>query len=310
MTLQTTEGFLGKGNYGVARMNGGFASRPQVGVARGPGFVDRFARDVRTWLDARRESLISLASGTRPDGIGLLWCEPWDGTTSLRAPANSIRSSSRCVGASGSPSWASASQGRGVSTEAARVDGKASRWASRATSGSRSKRDDAGKALTVSANGFNYVAPVEPPLRRRLRARAAAQSLRPEDGDAPVLIARVLARGQGETNGLHERVLELPADGSRPASPSPPRAQRLGALAQRRVEQVGGERPQAGAAAGAVRAGAGGRRERSSTSTDKRPDPFDRPLRRARRRDLLPSTSGDDVGLRRPHGRRALARRP
>lgn len=34
LSLQTQEGFLGAGNYGVSRMNGGFASRPGVG---GPG---------------------------------------------------------------------------------------------------------------------------------------------------------------------------------------------------------------------------------------------------------------------------------
>ena len=39
LTLQTMEGFLGAGNYGISRMNGGFASRPAVGLAPagGPG---------------------------------------------------------------------------------------------------------------------------------------------------------------------------------------------------------------------------------------------------------------------------------
>jgi CRISPR system Cascade subunit CasA len=32
--LQTTGGFLGAGNYGIARMNGGFATRPFVGLGR------------------------------------------------------------------------------------------------------------------------------------------------------------------------------------------------------------------------------------------------------------------------------------
>jgi CRISPR system Cascade subunit CasA len=33
LTLQTMQGFLGAGNYGISRMNGGFASRPSVGLA-------------------------------------------------------------------------------------------------------------------------------------------------------------------------------------------------------------------------------------------------------------------------------------
>lgn len=37
LTLQTWEGFLGSGNYGISRMNGGFASRPFVGPAPAGG---------------------------------------------------------------------------------------------------------------------------------------------------------------------------------------------------------------------------------------------------------------------------------
>ena len=36
VTLQTTEGFLGAGNYGISRMNGGFASRMSLGVRPHP----------------------------------------------------------------------------------------------------------------------------------------------------------------------------------------------------------------------------------------------------------------------------------
>ena len=36
VTLQTTEGFLGAGNYGISRMNGGFASRMSLGVRPTP----------------------------------------------------------------------------------------------------------------------------------------------------------------------------------------------------------------------------------------------------------------------------------
>jgi CRISPR system Cascade subunit CasA len=34
VTLQTMEGFLGAGNYGISRMNGGFANRPGFSVSR------------------------------------------------------------------------------------------------------------------------------------------------------------------------------------------------------------------------------------------------------------------------------------
>ena len=55
LTLQTMEGFFGRGNYGIARMNGGFASRPALAVAPGLHWAERFRRDVGVWLDARQE---------------------------------------------------------------------------------------------------------------------------------------------------------------------------------------------------------------------------------------------------------------
>jgi CRISPR system Cascade subunit CasA len=230
VTLQTTEGFLGKGNYGVSRMNGGFASRPQVGVAKGPGFADRFARDVRAWLD-QRDDLVDRYSYDR-DGLALLWCDPWDGATSLpltRLDPFFVEVCRRVrLTAEGARIIA-----RGVSTESARVDAKLNLgvvgdlWIP-------VKKEDAGKALTVSARGFDYA------LLTQLLfdgdfAHAAAQSLREEDGVAPVLVARALARGQGETNGLHERVLEIPARVRSYYARADGR-QRLGSVARRRVE--------------------------------------------------------------------------
>lgn len=56
-SLQTQEGFLGAGNYGISRMNGGFASRPSVGLVPRGGPGRRFVRDVR--------QLVALRSITR-----------------------------------------------------------------------------------------------------------------------------------------------------------------------------------------------------------------------------------------------------
>ena len=45
IALQTMEGFLGRGNYGISRMNSGFGSRPLVGLAPAAAFAG-FPRDV------------------------------------------------------------------------------------------------------------------------------------------------------------------------------------------------------------------------------------------------------------------------
>jgi CRISPR system Cascade subunit CasA len=50
VTLQTCQGFLGAGNYGISRMNGGFASRPGLGFRHGHSWSEHFQRDVRVLL--------------------------------------------------------------------------------------------------------------------------------------------------------------------------------------------------------------------------------------------------------------------
>lgn len=67
------------------------------------------------------------------------------------------------------------------------------------------ERED-GEALTVGRRGFHYEL-----LTRILFefAPAAAQVIRPADGDSVLLVASVMARGQGKTDALHDRVLPL-----------------------------------------------------------------------------------------------------
>lgn len=80
--LQTTQGFLGAGNYGIARMNGGFSSRPCVAFAPSQDAGARFLRDLSALLQAR-ESLIQDLGYAQRGALGFVWCAPWDGTKSL-----------------------------------------------------------------------------------------------------------------------------------------------------------------------------------------------------------------------------------
>lgn len=82
VNLQTSQGFLGAGNYGISRMNGGFASRPLMGVAPSLSTGARFVRDVDVILGAR-PSLLEAAYGYAADGLALLWLAPWNGDESL-----------------------------------------------------------------------------------------------------------------------------------------------------------------------------------------------------------------------------------
>lgn len=76
VSKQTSEGVLGQGNYGVARMNGGTSSRPCVAIVPSLEWAPRFQRDVGLWL----ENLVALRKehGYRGE-VGLVWLLPWDG---------------------------------------------------------------------------------------------------------------------------------------------------------------------------------------------------------------------------------------
>ena len=84
--LQTMAGFLGAGNYGIARMNGGFSARPCLGLAP----ADAWTRRASVQRHAADAGWARVAAGRpsglfriRRTGLALLWLEPWDGRTSL-----------------------------------------------------------------------------------------------------------------------------------------------------------------------------------------------------------------------------------
>jgi CRISPR system Cascade subunit CasA len=203
-SLQTQEGFLGAGNYGISRMNGGFSSRPALGVAPAGGVGMRWRRDVAALLAAREDiaETFGLESGS---GIALLWLPAWDGAKSLAFAAidpfyieicRRIRLVADDDGQLGA---------RGTGTKAARIDAAARKG----VTGDAWMPVEEDKALTLGADGFNYSLAVELAWGSKYR-RTAAQALRPEDGTTGIaLLAQGVVRGQGKTEGYHERRIPL-----------------------------------------------------------------------------------------------------
>lgn len=85
LTLQTMAGFLGRGCYGIARMNGGQSSRWCFGLSPvnvGPG--GHLVSDLRYMLSTREDTVSRhreyfASSG----GTALVWLTPWDGAKSM-----------------------------------------------------------------------------------------------------------------------------------------------------------------------------------------------------------------------------------
>lgn len=199
VTLQTTEGFLGAGNYGISRMNGGFATRMSLGVRpSGGGASGAFRRDVRRLLvDAR----------SRPDrrsGLALLWTESWDGTRSLdftRMDELYVEVCRRVrlrLGSSGIEALAAGSKCARVA--AAELKGKTDDpWAPIKADGSTSH--------TPTGVGFGYRQMANLLDRQKVTEPLLARLHEEDDREGLTIVASALVRGQGKTEGLHRRVV-------------------------------------------------------------------------------------------------------
>jgi CRISPR system Cascade subunit CasA len=204
VTLQTMEGFLGAGNYGVSRMNGGFSNRPGLSIAPPGGVGAHVARDIERLIKLHETILDT--STYDDEGLALVWLEPWDGVTPLRPDRLDpyyveICRRIRLVENEGEISaFASGSKAARIAfgKDAKGLTGDP--WTP-----VEGQAGDA-KALTVDSRGFSYER-----LSRILFADGFApaplQKVVAEDGRgvALTLVARALARGQGKTEGLHER---------------------------------------------------------------------------------------------------------
>lgn len=203
-SLQTQEGFLGAGNYGISRMNGGFSSRPALGISAPGGPGARWRRDIAALREAR-ETIALDADLNLAGGLCLLWVPAWDGTKSLSFESldpfyvEICRRIRLClVGHAEIRAY-------GTGTKAARVDAAARKG----VTGDAWIPVEEGKALTLGASGFDYSLATELAWGSKYR-RTVAQALRPEDGTSGIaLLAQGVVRGQGKTEGYHERRVPL-----------------------------------------------------------------------------------------------------
>ncbi len=209
VSLQTQEGFLGAGNYGISRMNGGFSSRPALGLLPQGGAGARWQRDVSALLDARTE--IANRFGMRAEGgIKLAWLPAWDGAKSLAFSALDPAYIEICrrvrLSMEGERLLA-----RSTGTKVARINA-ASR---KGVTGDVWTPVDDDKALTPGGEGFTYSLAAELTWGTKYR-KTVAQVIRPEDGDSGLaLVAQSVVRGQGKTEGYHERRIPLSKKGVR-----------------------------------------------------------------------------------------------
>ncbi len=234
INVQTMAGFLGGGNYGIARMNGGFSSRPCLGLApAGGGPGAHLAHDLRRMLAARGDLLDRYPF--EPDhGLALLWLHPWDGEQALGLPSLDPYCIEICrrirLQAAGTGVVA-----RTALSRQPRIDAKALRgdvgdfWTPVRVD------DDGTRAFSVSAAGFPFDRVVALLLDFR---QPSATAVDPAESPYWRLVARGLARGQGKTQGYHERTDIVLAAETVEALRGGRRRSGLAALADAQLEEV------------------------------------------------------------------------
>lgn len=201
LSLQTQEGFLGAGNYGISRMNGGFASKPGVGVAAIGLPGARWMRDIAS-LQFQRDRTVEERGLQGEDGLALVWLVPWDGVGSLSFASLDPFYIEICrrirLQTEGGALFSI-----GTGTKTARISAKALNGL---TGDPWTPIDiEGGKALTITSNGFNYKLVSELMFGSKFLAPAAHNLNLPASGKSLVLIAQGITRGQGKTEGYHER---------------------------------------------------------------------------------------------------------
>ena len=201
LSLQIQEGFLGSGNYGISRMNGGFASKPGVGVAAVGLCGARWSRDLSVLL-SQRERTVQERGLQGEDGLALVWLASWDGLDMLsfskldpfyieicrRIRLQSVGGVITSIGTGSKAARIAAKELNGLTGDA---------WTPIDIEG--------GKALTITAIGFNYKLVSELMFGGKYQAPVAHNLIQPADGKDLVFIAQGMTRGQGKTESYHER---------------------------------------------------------------------------------------------------------
>jgi len=216
VALQTLQGYSGRHPpksfyWGIARMNSGSGSRPLVTFTPGRDLPTRFRRGVQAALATRRKALDTDGYYYRANGLALLWLEQWDAEAGFSLKnldplfvevCRRVRLVSDAQGRI--TAWGKPSELPRVAVPKEAKGNLGDAWTPINAKEST--------ALTVGSTGFDYRL-VQRLLNRQEFNRPAAMNMDDLDPAGDVwLHTTVLARGQGKTEGLHERWLRLPRE--------------------------------------------------------------------------------------------------
>ena len=214
VSLQTTAGYDGRGNYGIARMNGGSSSRPMLGLAPASGRDHRvnpsrwWLRDVEQLLERRRRYGVGNAPG-REGGPAILWCLDWPESIQLD------------LGALDPWFVEVARRVRLLETDrglaAVRANSKGPRIHSRIYKGRVGDpwapvHRTEGKSLTLGGGDFDYRRLSNMMFSGDWDVPALAKLGNTEKADDRLLVAEAFSRGNSKTEGFRSRTVPVPSN--------------------------------------------------------------------------------------------------
>jgi CRISPR system Cascade subunit CasA len=236
VSLQTMEGYGGKMNYGIARMNGGYGNRPCFAAARDLAWPTRFVRDVNLLLEARGE-IAANHSFDSESGCALLWLKSWDGVEQLATDGLDpffieICRRIRLIDDRGQIVAHQATTSKARISTAGQKKGFLGDLGDPWVPVEREKKG----IKPVTATNLDYEKLTSwlfgPDC---VPARASQPQI--SDGDAPIVICQLMVRGQGGTKGYHERYIPIPPEVQQLLATEDGR-QQLGELSKKRIAVV------------------------------------------------------------------------
>ena len=239
VSLQTAEGFMGAGNYGIVRMNGGLGNRPAFSITPSERHGAHARRDIAALLEYR-ERLLNDYPMRDENGVDLSWVRAWDGAKAEALTLGDI--DPFCIEIC---RRIRLNAGRGGSIRAVRATSKGPRIEARKSNGVVGDpwtpvNQKEGKSLTLGTGGFTYKRMVDylisadwqwPPLLNL----TAAENRSPRTMQ---LVARAMVRGQGKTEGYHERIIPFREKAVARAFGRAGNSEEIGKIAKDRIDQV------------------------------------------------------------------------
>ena len=239
ITLQTMEGYAGRYKYGISRMPSGYGNRPAFSITPSVRYGLHIKRDVEGLLEHRQSLLTEYLMSQA--GIGLVWLIPWDGTPAEALTISSLdpfyievcrRIRLQCQGEQLKATSANSDARRIVDVKGLTGDP----WAPNS------------KVPNKQGTPTAFLGPRKLGYARIVEGLASSDweqpcLLRPVQSERDSLgtmqlVARGMVRGEGGTEGYHERIIPLKPK-TMQALGRARGAQELGEIAWDRITQVG-----------------------------------------------------------------------